>query len=274
MQRQAGNAAVTRLLLEASARRLPVQRVIRFQNETVEKKLNLADSLIPGGVFGNTFMKLNGVENPPNSMRAAIARPNLNVVPQNGGGAHVSVASDPPNTISWRLELPTENPWTKQVDRNEIGPRVEGQMDPSLVGNFQELINTYRGSSGKVQLEAQGAPTNQEFRELVRAHEERHVDHIREAVGQSIVPWDSNLRRYAPPQTPFTASSPAAAHQEFFAAVGDPDAVADQMGNHFRAQGDAFHGTPQGGSPDIDKFWEEGSLFRKRPFFRWRHPHQ
>lgn len=275
LQRTAGNAAVSRLLVELKQRQaVPVQRSARLDEAgQIGETYNMVDPLTTATDFGTTYLRLNGTEYPTASLAAAVNSPVLQVRPQQDGTAHVSVAREPSNVMSYRMALPSAPPWYKTVSKVLAGSALLGYPAAEESETSQSLVDRYRRGNGDTRVRATGAPSDEQFKTLVRVHENVHLGHVREIYEYFLAPWDHQIRSYLLGEPPFVAKSAGTAEQDFYQQIGwSPQELAVLIANHFDKSGDAFHGTPQGGKPDIDKIFETG-LFTKTLEFRWKHPH-
>lgn len=272
LQRTAGNAAVSRLLGERQGGQVAsVQRSVQFAPAQINETLHMVEPLMPGTDFGTTFLRLNGTEHPNASLDGTVSPPNLHVERLPTGEAHVSVLGEPVNIMSYRMDLPSAPPWSKNVSTSEVGYRLKDQLPEDLRDQFLHVFEKYMDKEGNTELRALGAPDDAQFKTLVYQHEKVHLGHIFELY-KCLLVWDKRIRDYKPPRRPFRASSPDSAKVEFYDAIGcNPQQLEKLIQSHFKQSGKTFHATKEGSSPHIDHVSETG-LFSKVLNFRWKHP--
>jgi hypothetical protein len=269
LQRASGNRNVVALLqslrLGSSDHSPNVQRTVRWQEGVRQRNINLVGTVTNFDDFGITPAVVNGHEFPGGAAAAntVISGATLAQTPNPNGSTTVSVTAEADNTVSYRMALPAAPPWHGSAPGNQIA---------SSVGTFPEAFTRARATPGNVDFRVAGEPNDRQFSRLVERHEDHHVQEVKDARDEILVPWDRQIGEFVSSGRTFDAQAGENPVAAFYTLVGGtPAEIGQRLVDQFEAKGTAYHGAPEGGAPRIVDV-QPASLLRRRLTITYRHP--
>ncbi len=92
----------------------------------------------------------------------------------------VRVTAEADNTVSYPMALPAALPWHGSAPGDQIA---------SSVGTFEQAFTGAAATAGNVEFRVAGEPNDARFSELVEQHEDHHVQEVKDAKDEILVPW-------------------------------------------------------------------------------------
>ncbi len=242
-----------------------VQRVIQWTGANEQKTTNLSDPLLFFLDFGTTIAIVNDQEIPSADPAAAFLPPAFLHTRLPTGADRLSVAAEPINRVGVRIELPADPPWVRTVPTDQalsaLGPDADGIRDAVT-----------KAGQDNVHVHAHGLPSDAAFAQLVKNHEDVHVEHITQLIHDVLVPWDAAVAEFQAGNRTVEGANPAEAQENFYNAIGRPSAaeVGTIFGMMFRQNGLLFHDTVEGSSPTVDHATYDAPSNTIHVY--WKHP--
>ena len=215
--------------------------------------------------FGVTPAIVNGHEFPGGAAAAntVISGATLAQTPNPDSSTTVRVTAEADNTVSYRMALPAAPPWLGSAPGDQIA---------SSVGAFAQAFTSARETPGNVEFRVAGAPNDARFSQLVEQHEDHHVQEVKDAKDEILVPWDRQIAEFVSGGRTFDAQPAENPITAFYSLVGGtPAEIGRRLVDAFEAKGNAFHRTPAGGPPEVVNVQPAG-LLRRRLTITYKHP--
>ena len=246
---------------------LLIQRRVTWTETTVKDK-DLVDTIMPPNKdFGFTAILVNGQDNTAVNP-LALNEPMLFWNRARDGQVEVNVAEEAENDLGTRMELPTDHPWERLVDKDAVGNRLYG--DAKEMGLSDEIME-YIGAVGQTRFRVKGDPSDGALARLTRNHEMKHVADDKAAKEAIVDPWDARIARKMRTNAVTVGPTPTAALQQFYTEIGGSGA---DIGAAYMAEcvqrGNNFHGTEPGGKPTLTRI--ETTPDQSSIAASWKHP--
>jgi hypothetical protein len=214
--------------------------------------------------YGTTTYVINGREFPGAATPGAVNGPTLSMAPGNTvGSTQVSVQQEAMNDVGYRMELPTPAPW--------IVDGVPGmQIASSLRGRCPSDLSTVDNDTA-ISFRVAGLPNDRKFAKLVENHEDRHVRDAKGAYDDILGTWDRQINVFKN-SGGFEARPSENPTDAFYAVVGGtPDQISQRLSDELKDRGDAFHATPDGGTPTLTAELPSKGRFGSKPLTIYCH---
>ena len=239
------------------------QRQVRWEEGPRQKVKHLVGPILRFTDFGITPVNVNGTEIPPGNAAALLAGPAIAIEHKENGSVEVSIALEPINTISYRMELPIDPPWSEQTTVAHANAAL------GMLSTFSISEDIAPDRDAQITVEAKGLPNDVAFAALVEKHEDVHVDDLIKNITEILIPWDTNIVELMHDQRTFVGESEEEAIAKLYEAIGgSAEDVGQRFNDSLRESGLAFHHTEAGSSPTIDHTTFSGDTLR----VYWKHP--
>ncbi|TND04556.1 MAG: hypothetical protein FD123_3825 [Bacteroidetes bacterium] len=256
--------------VQKKSRDRTVQRQVVRGADNEQNTVNLTRTIMNYHDFGTTFVSLNGTEFPAGNADNAVNDPALLMRPMQNGNTAVSIAAEPVNQVSSRIELPTAPLWTTVSTLGYLNGRIFGTGDGFSIS--EHMLEGNEGAAAT--LEVCGLPNNPGFAGLVRQHELHHVDDIDTIIDEELRPWDTAIHNARLEGLEINRGSAEEAKAAFYAHLGGtPAEIGNRFKNRLRVMGLTYHQTEEGSSPKINNLTTHrtmGGGFYVRVYFK--HP--
>lgn len=231
-----------------------VQRRLIRGADRFENTINLADTILRYTDYGTTFVRLNNAEVPGGNFNNAVNAPMFRTRRVDENTYAAAVNDEPDNTVSARVALPTAPAWEGEASANNLDVRIRG------TGQGFSLTEGFIGEKGgrNILLKIHGTMGDQQFANLVRQHEQHHVDDLQTAINDVLTPWDTAIHDAFQNNTEVNGADAEAAKQAMYVQLGGtPAQIGLAFRNRLQELGVAYHQQDAGGMPTINRVEEQ-----------------
>ncbi len=231
-----------------SVRAPGLQRTARFTDGTVTEDLNLAERLVTGQAFaGNTDFVLNGTPITSGTSfqdaLGALKKPGISSAAKGNRAVECKFNSEPDNEVSYKMNVLSSSAWTITTTSARIAAL------------FPRLVPCRAGGTANVRFTINGKPSNQDVRNMVRTHEDKHAADYKTIFNDVLAPWDKRVAEaYNKGQTMLGTNADDCEKKLYLARVGQKQTPKDIMAeiiNSINSKARAFHNTAAGRNVNV-----------------------
>jgi hypothetical protein len=219
-----------------------LQRAAKFTEGSVTEDLNLAERLVTGQAFaGNTDFVLNATPiTSSTSFQSAVNalnKPGISSAAK-GKGVECKFDSEPDNEVSYKMNVLSSSVWTVVTTKARMAALLPGFAPCSA------------GGTGNARFTINGKPSNQDVRNMVRTHENKHAADYKTIFNDTLAPWDKRVAEaYNKGKTMLGTSAGDCEEKLYLARVGQkqtPKDIMTEIINSINSKASAFHNTAAG----------------------------
>jgi len=263
------NGRVPLLLSVASS---CIQRKLKFDKTTPSEDVNPAQQIAenkipePDLFLGQTNFLLNGqsfTNASDRTMIDALHKPQIGqtstTIPSGPEQKPTPAVecwfnSEPDNQGSYEMKLLKQGRWTHVTEKKNVG------------GRFPSLKKCKEGF-GDVTFVVRGDPNDNDLRDRVKVHENKHATDDEDVFNDVLDTWDKKVTKAYNDKVKTKAPNLTTCERILYSSHGkSPDDVVPDMAKNIKKKADDFHNTKEGAKPNthIDKVESDCTVVRVR----------
>ena len=271
-EQQAGGARNGCVPLSLSVASPCIQRKLKFDKTTPSEDVNPAQQIAENKIpepelyLGRTNFLLNGQSftNASNqTMIDAVHKPQIGqtstTIPSGPEQKPTPAVecwfdSEPDNQGSYEMKLLKQGSWTHVTEKKNVG------------GRFPSLKKCKEGF-GDVTFVVKGDPNDNDLRDRVKVHENKHATDDEDVFNDVLGTWDKKVTKAYNDKVKTKAPNLTICERILYSSHGkSPDDVVPDMARKIKKKADDFHSTKEGAKPNtqIDKVESDCTVVRVR----------